>query len=120
MTEKELIAKIQELRQLKPRQDWVVLTKKQILGEEKPQFSFIGFLKELQRGEKFAFQHKPAFAFITTLLVLIGVFGFAQNSVPGDFLFSLKSSPSKARQFLFPKKNSQNIIWRQLINVLMI
>lgn len=112
MTEKELIAKIQELRQIKPRQDWVILTKNQILGtstelsasEEKPQFSFIVFLRELQRGEKFVFQHKPAFAIIITLLVLIGVFGFAQNSVPGDFLFSLKKIAEQSQTVFISEK----------------
>ena len=34
MTEKELIFKIRELRQIKPREDWVSLTKSQILGQE--------------------------------------------------------------------------------------
>ena len=112
MTEKELIAKIQELRQIRPRNSWVILTKNQILGTstelsargEKSQFSFIGFLRELQRGEKFVFQHKPAFAFITTLLVLIGVFGFAQNSVPGDFLFSFKKIAEQSQTIFISEK----------------
>ncbi len=34
MTEKELIVKLRQLRQIEPRKDWVVLTKGQILGEE--------------------------------------------------------------------------------------
>ncbi|TSC53743.1 MAG: hypothetical protein LiPW31_313 [Microgenomates group bacterium LiPW_31] len=41
MNEKELISKIQELRQIKPRKDWVVLTKTQILGEQREQFSLM-------------------------------------------------------------------------------
>ncbi|OGY23961.1 MAG: hypothetical protein A2172_02795 [Candidatus Woykebacteria bacterium RBG_13_40_15] len=33
MTDKELIRKIQSLKQIEPRKDWVLLTKNQILGE---------------------------------------------------------------------------------------
>lgn len=101
-TEEQLIKKIQELKQIKPNNDWVVLTKKQIFESEKQKpFSFIsftlhlfskseGFIKEAQRGEKFVLRHKPTFAVLTAFVVLIGMFGFAQNSVPGDSLFTLR------------------------------
>jgi len=103
-TEKQLISKLQELRQIKPSNDWVVFTKEEIFGssvaearKEKtsPEFSFISFIKEIQRGERFVFRHKPAFAMLVVFIVLIGVFGFAQNSVPGDSLFSLKKMTEK-------------------------
>jgi len=99
MTEKQLIAKIQELQQIKPRKDWVILTKKQILEEEKPGtgFSFISFIREIQKGERFIFQHKPAFASLLVLAILFGLFGFAQNSVPGDTLFSIKKITEKGQ-----------------------
>ena len=34
MTDKQLIGKLRKLRQIKPRKDWVILTKSQILGQE--------------------------------------------------------------------------------------
>jgi hypothetical protein len=79
MTEKELIRKIKELKEVKPRKDWVVLTKSQILGEEPSFFPLSPFL-----------HHKLALAPVVSLLVIIGLFGFAQYTVPGDFLFSVK------------------------------
>ena len=50
MEEKELIAKIRELRQIRPNKDWVVLAKSQILGQEFNQHrvlikGFLGFAK---------------------------------------------------------------------------
>lgn len=105
MTEKELIAKIQELRQIKPRNDWVVLVKKELFKDERSLAPFEGAKLLLF----FIFQHKPAFAFITTLLVLIGVFGFAQNSVPGDFLFSLKKISEQSQTvFISEKEQSKH------------
>jgi len=119
MTEKQLIVGLQELSQIKPRKEWVLLTKNQILGEEKPRFSFISFLKEIQKGERFTllnirkanltgliFQHKPAFATVLSLAILVGLFGFAQNSLPGDSLFPLKKITEKS-QAVFVSSKSQ-------------
>ncbi|MBZ9577517.1 hypothetical protein KJA13_00555 [Patescibacteria group bacterium] len=106
-TEKQLISKLQELQQIKPRQDWVVFTKEQVLGEEKPVsgFSFISFIREIQRGERFIFQHKPAFATLLVLAILFGLFGFAQNSVPGDTLFSIKKIAEKGQVVFISEKD---------------
>lgn len=106
-TEKQLISKLQELRQIKPSNDWVILIKKQILEEEKPGtgFSFISFIREIQRGERFVFQHKPAFASLLVLAILFGIFGFAQNSVPGDTLFSIKKITEKGQAVFISEKN---------------
>ena len=46
-----------------------------------------------------SFQHKPAFATLVVLLVLIGVFGFSQKSVPGDSLFSIKKITEQSETF---------------------
>lgn len=86
MTEKELIGKIRELRQIKPRKDWVYLTKSQILGREQkieltPFFTFL----------------KPAYAGLVFVFVLVGIFGFSQNSLPGDPLYLIKKITEKSR-----------------------
>ena len=112
-TEKQLISKLQELRQIKPSNDWVVFTKEQIFGQEKtrPELSFISFIKEIQRGERFVFRHKPAFAMLVVFVVLVGVFGFAQNSVPGDALFSIKKITEKGTSvFVFEKDQAKHDI----------
>lgn len=95
MTEKELIGNIRKLRQIEPRKDWVILTKRRILGEEK---SLGGLISESANiFQKVFFQYKLAFASLSAILILVGIFGFAQNSLPGDYLFPLKKITEKTR-----------------------
>ncbi len=88
MKEKKLLKELKELKQIKPRKDWALLTKREILGEERSVFS----LDELILGAKMVLRHKAAFASLVLLLVIIGSFGFVQNSVPGDMLFTFKKA----------------------------
>lgn len=90
MMEKDIIRKIQELKQIKPSKEWVVLTKKQILGEM-PGYRE-RFIEVLETLPKFLIQSKLAYATVTLFLIFIGLFGFTQNTVPGDFLFTIKKS----------------------------
>jgi len=82
MTEKELISKLQELRQIKPNQDWAFSLKNRILAQE-PTY------KEKVSVSFFPF-FKPAFATLVSIFVLVGLFGFSQNSLPGDLLYPVK------------------------------
>jgi len=84
MTENELIGKIRELRQIKPRKDWVILTKSQILGEEKPVFAPF-------------FIFRPVYAGVLFVFILLGLFGTAQNALPGDLLYPIKKIVEKSR-----------------------
>lgn len=92
MTEKELIDKIQQLRQIEPDEGWVLATKSQILGEPSPSFSFQALISSL------FVQRRLAFASLLVFLVLVGTFGFAQNSLPGDFLYPLKKMTERSQQ----------------------
>ena len=85
MTEKELIGKIQEFRQIKPRKDWVLSIKTQILGENTG-FTFFPYFK-------------PALVGLVSVFVFIGLFGFSQNSLPGSFLYSIKKITEKSQAF---------------------
>lgn len=82
MTETELIQKIKELREIKPRKDWVLLAKTQILGSE-PNIGLRSIFPPL-------FRYRPALVTLLVFFILIGVFGFAQNTVPGDLLYPVK------------------------------
>lgn len=84
MTDQDLIRQLKELRQIKPSQDWVVLTKRQILSEE-------------AESPILVFQWKMAFAPVILTLMIIGLFGFANNTVPGDFFFPLKKVTESAQ-----------------------
>ncbi len=96
MTEKQLICQLKKFRDIQPRKNWVDLTKSKLFDENniKEEKSIVSFLatiiKDLQIGEKFVFQHKLAFSSVLIIIVFFGLFGFAQNSVPGDSLFALK------------------------------
>lgn len=94
VAEADLVKKIQELKKIRPRKDWVVLTKSQILGEEDRGWASISF---------FPF-FKPALATVTAFGILFGVFGFAQNALPGDTLYSIKKITEKGRAVFVSEK----------------
>ncbi|MCK4454186.1 hypothetical protein KAU51_02470 [Candidatus Parcubacteria bacterium] len=102
MTEKEVIRKIKELQQIKPRKDWVILTKAKILSEplisEKQASVTIGE-RFLEAFSIFRFRPflKPALATAVCFCFLIGVFSFAQNALPGDLLYSVKKISEQAK-----------------------
>ncbi len=87
-----MITKIQELKQITPREDWVVLTKNQILIQEmgrdkKP--TIVGFLSRFN----FRWVLLPAFSFC----LILGIFALSQSSLPGDSLYPLKKMTEKSR-----------------------
>ena len=83
MTETDLVKKIRELREIRPRKDWVSLTKREILGSE-PKISLFPFFK-------------PAFAGLITILLLFGMFGLVKNSLPGDPLYLIRKVVHKSQ-----------------------
>lgn len=83
MQEKQLIQKIQELREIQPRKDWVLLTKSRIFSEEP-------VTEEKWHSALFFLRYKLALAPVVSVLIVVGLLGFAQNTVPGNFLFSVK------------------------------
>lgn len=105
MTEKELIGKLQELRQIKPRKDWVVLTKNQILGESARGQASVSFFPIW----------KPALVTVTAFGILFGIFAFAQNALPGDILYPIKKIAEKS-QAAFVSEKEKPIIQLELVN----
>lgn len=105
MTEKEFISKIKQLRQIKPDPSWVSLTKNRILGQKQcsvetnatlaKEASFISVLRSLFLRSIL----KPAYAGLLILFIFFGLFGFAQNSVPGDYFYPLKKIAERSRVF---------------------
>lgn len=89
MDEKQLIRHLKELAEIKPRKDWVLLVKNQILKEE-PKLDLSLFSFPL-------FRYKLAFAPIISVLIIIGLFGFVQKTVPGDTFFSVKKMAETAQ-----------------------
>lgn len=80
MQEKQLINKLKELQQIKPRKDWVILVKNQIISqpEKKQTHRFSDFLSVFPA---LVYQRKLAYAFATFLFVMVGMFGLSQYQV---------------------------------------
>lgn len=121
-TEKELISKLQALKEIKPRQEWVSLLKSEILNGAKSEMPVkanildkvgtnfkldpTGSLRNQISNFKFFFlQKKLAYSFATLLLIMAGMFGFAQYTVPGDLLFSVKKMTEQSQAALSGQTN---------------
>jgi len=107
MTEKELVRQLKELREIEPSQNWVILTKQRMFAGE-PETGFkAGFFTYFPM-----FRYKLALAPIVSVFIIVGLFGFAQSTFPGDFLFSMKKMTETAHvafspQIEKPKNNLQ-------------
>lgn len=85
-SEKDLINRIKALKEIKPDNEWAVLCKARIIGKTpERKLSVFGWLGGI------SFQYRMALA---GLLLFAGagggVFSMAQNSLPGDALYSFK------------------------------
>lgn len=109
MTEQELIAKIQELRSVKPRKDWVLLTKNRIFDRESrgvmsPQTVMLHYISSLSIP-RFALM-RPVLA-LSTLAVLAGLFGLTHNSLPGDLLYPVKKAATHGQATLLSQDSAE-------------
>lgn len=105
--EKNLAQKLTLLKQVEPKDSWVIFAKTQILSqaqEEVGQESLVGqarflvsYLRYVEKTIRRA-QAKPAFVFAALAFIVIGGVGLriSQNSLPGDTLYSVRSVIEKA------------------------
>src|SRR3989344_5675694 len=103
MTEKQLISKLQMLKKIEPSKDWALLIKSQILGSETvktvtPQNS--PYKKILSGFFGLMNQRNFAYAFSVMVFVFAGLMGFAQYTLPGDMLFSVKKITEQSQASL--------------------
>jgi len=101
-----LIEKFKKLNEIKPRQEWVVFAKSQILGETEIKAEKALTVLDIIKGS--IFQKKTAFAFATVMTVMLGVFGFAQNTLPGDALFTVKKMTEQSQAALLGASSVKN------------
>lgn len=104
MEETKLIEKLKELQSIKPRKEWVILAKSQILEPkfaaekvETKQAEKVGLFGILSTLPSLIWQRKLAYAFAAFLFVFFGTFGFAQYTVPGDSLFLVKKMTEQSQ-----------------------
>ncbi len=109
MEEKDLIAKIQTLKNIKPSQDWVVSVKANVFKQtpaSRPayQATFSSLLA-------FVSQKKMAYSLASLLVVAAGVAGFMTYGFPTDFDITKNSTASISSQEAFEnfKVKSQSL-----------
>lgn len=111
MVKEQLISKLQELKQIKPRKDWVVLAKMNVLGSDaterktvvKPAYNwtFSNILRLI-------YQRKLTYAFVVFLFISVGMFSIAQYTLPGDMLFSVKKITEQSQASLIGRSDVKN------------
>jgi len=105
LTNEKLIGQIKELKEIKPRKEWAVLLKSQILAEKgaEPITAKQTIVKPagiLEVLEQVFLQRKLAYSLATIALLIIGIFGFAQYTMPGDLLFPVKKIAEQSQAAL--------------------
>ena len=101
ITQKQITEQLKTLKDIKPRKEWAVLLKSQILPEQQLQATIpaqkISFLDIL--SSVFA-PKKLVYSLAVVLFLIIGVFGFASQTVPGDLLFPVKKIAEQSQAAL--------------------
>ena len=114
MTEKEVIQKINLLKQVKPNREWAILAKQQILDNSSVMSEnaetatiaekFFNIISEFRFNSL-----KPALIPIACFAFLFGFFNVSQNALPGDLLFSAKKITEQAQINLTPERERSKI-----------
>lgn len=94
MTQKELINQLKLLKEIKPRKEWAVLLKSTLLENKVPS-RMTGTISAQKASilETLSFIFAPkklAYSLAVVMFLIVGVFGFARYTVPGDLLFPVK------------------------------
>lgn len=107
MTETELIKKIQALKGIKPRKDWVISVKNQILSEEIASAREV--IPSFWGWPRLVLQYRMALATLVVVGLLMGTFGLAQKSLPGDFLYAFKKVVEKTKLSFVPEQEKPSL-----------
>ncbi len=105
MADKQIAEKIKLLSKIEPRREWVVLTKNEILGKK---YEFTAPAKNwniLDYIPVMGLKRQFAYAFLTMAFIVVGVFGFAQRTLPGDMLFSFRRITEQSQAALSGQDN---------------
>ncbi|NMB92442.1 MAG: hypothetical protein GYA31_02365 [Parcubacteria group bacterium] len=101
MTEKELLTKLKEFQGIKPNSDWANWLLNNILSQKKEQVS----IKPRVTWASFSFLRHYQKVLIPSFFIFIfaSTFVFAQNTLPGNPLYAVKTFTQNARIVLAPK-----------------
>ena len=106
MEEKDLITKLTLLKEIRPRENWVIFAKTRIFADSRPIAVYEGvrsqasnILEEVFGAISFLrYMGKPAYVLSLLLVFVLGGVALqaSKNSLPGDALFSIRSAFEKA------------------------
>lgn len=104
MQDADLIKKIRLLKQIRPRKDWALLTKRELFKEPTTSRE-ISFLSIFSLGKWWGVNYRFALATLLFVGILVsGAVNLAQNSLPGDFLYPVKRISEKGRAVFVSEK----------------
>jgi len=106
ITETQLIDSLKGLKEIKPNKQWAVLLKSQILDcntEKQVEFNSTDFVMVNKAGiaeiiSRIFSQKKLAYASATLAFLVIGIFGFARYTMPGDMFYPVKRIAEQTQQ----------------------
>jgi len=103
MSKNDLENKIRQLKEIKPRKEWAVLLKSQILNSEQKQVEMVEMpavkvgIMDVISG--IFFQRKLAYASVLSLMfMIVGAFGFVNYTMPGDIFYPVKKIAEQTQQ----------------------
>ena len=116
MQEKDLIQKLQNLKQIKPNHDWVFWLKANIL-QTKPQS---GLYKPKVKLAVFSFVSKYQKILVPSLLAFFFVFSFvfAQTTLPGNILYPIKTLTQNTKIYL-ASENTKPVVRLEVVKARM-
>lgn len=105
ISEKQLIESLKQLKEIKPRKEWAILLKSEILNsklETNPKSKILISKTVSDFGLRISslFSRKLAYSFATLVFVIIGIIGFAEYTVPGDLFFPVKKLSEQSQAAL--------------------
>ena len=103
MKEEEVIAKLTLLKEIKPKEDWVVLSRNKIMGVESEPIRLKDQRKILDIVHFFRYIRyieKPAVVIPLLAILVVGGIAIEQtsSSVPGDILYPVRTSLERTQQ----------------------
>lgn len=108
ITQKQLISSLSQLKEIKPRKEWAVLLKSQILAEkqvEPIQAQSANFISTFSTA---FFQKRMAYSFAAVIFLAAGILGFSKYTVPGDLLFPVKKIAEQSQAALTGQAGLKN------------
>lgn len=114
ITQKHLIEQLKELKDIKPRAEWVVLAKSQVFNgvpEERVITNPVRKVSIFEVIKSSVIHRKLAYSVATLAFIMVGVIGFAQYTMPGDLLFPVRKIAEQSEAALSGQTGiKQNVV----------